>query len=71
VAPGSYQLGLAGVPPPDNNCVVNVTLRTAFAKPVMIATGVILGGVVQVVFFSTDDATTIDGDFYITVTDDR
>ncbi len=71
-SPGDYSLVLAGTPPPDNNCVVNVTLRTLFSVPVVFR-AIVAAGVVRVQFFNTATGQQgfADADFNVIVTDDR
>jgi hypothetical protein len=65
---GNYSLPLAGSPPPDENCVVNVTLSTEFSNAVNIVAGV-SSGVVNVLVFSPP-GTAADSRFYVTVVND-
>jgi hypothetical protein len=70
-ATGVYDLGLIA-PPPDNNCVVNVTLRTPFI-PAVIFHALVTGGAVHVEFAnaSVGQQGPINADFNVIVTDDR
>jgi Collagen triple helix repeat (20 copies) len=67
---GNYSLPLAGTPPPDNNAIVNVTINTAFSTSV-VAAAFVSGGVVQVQLLAEPGGGGIDGNFYVTVTDNR
>jgi len=67
--PGSYELGLAGTPPADGFCVVNVTLLDAVGVPVN-ASAFVLGGVVFVTLLQVPGAGGIDSRFNIIVTND-
>lgn len=72
--PGQYQLALAGTPPPDANCVVNVTLNTLLSATVNLVGGM-LGGVVFVSIYagSPQPSSPVfqDARFNVIVTDDR
>lgn len=69
--PGQYSLQLLGTPPPDANCVVNVTIFSPiFTAPVNVSAGV-LGGFVIVNLFNTGLAVFVDARFNVIVTDDR
>ena len=72
--PGQYQLALAGTPPPDANCVVNVTLFTLLTNTVNL-TGGVLGGVVFVSIYGGNplpgNPVFQDARFNVIVTDDR
>jgi len=74
VGPGQYQLTLAGTPPPDTNCVVNVTLNTALSDTVNVVAGV-SGGVVTVLIYAgipiPSSPVFQDARFNVIVTDDR
>jgi hypothetical protein len=65
---GSYSLPLAGSPPPDENCVVNVTLGTVFSNAVNVVAGVSSGKVNVFVF--SPPGTPADSRFYVTVVND-
>jgi hypothetical protein len=65
---GQYRLGFAGSPPPDVNCIINVTSATVFAVSVS-ESGFMSGGFVIVTFEQGN--TPIDAVFNITVTDNR
>src|SRR5574342_12367 len=69
---GNYSLVLDGNPPPDNDCVVLITPRTAFSIPVMYV-GAVSGGVVTVLFNSVSATSPgpADANFSIAVIDDR
>lgn len=65
---GNYTLPLAGSPPPDINCVVNVTLSTEFANAANVVVGVASGKVNVLVF--SPPGTPADSRFYVTVVND-
>lgn len=71
---GQYRLALAGTPPPDANCVVNVTLATALTNTVNVVAGVV-GGVVTVLIYAgaplPNSPVFQDARFNVIVTDDR
>lgn len=69
---GSYQIGLDAPAPPDDNCIVNITLNTAFSTPINIVAQVAGGSVfVTIITPTTIPTGTADARFYITVVDDR
>lgn len=74
IGSGDYRLTLAGTPPPDNNCVVNVTLATLLTNTVNVVASV-GGGVVFVRIYGGNplpgNPVFTDADFNIIVTDDR
>jgi hypothetical protein len=68
---GNYSIALDGNPPPDNDCVVLVTPRTAFSVPVAFV-GAVSGGVVTVLFNNVGTSGgPIDANFGVAVVDDR
>jgi hypothetical protein len=66
---GDYSLALVS-PPPDNNCIVSLTLNTQLSVAVVVSAKVI-GGIVHVSIFAPSTVTGADSNFYITVTDNR
>lgn len=62
---GNYSLTLAGSPPPDDNCIVNVTSNSGLF--VVLAT--VTAGVVAVFTAAPTTGTLTDCNFYITVVD--
>ena len=68
--PGQWQLALAGTPPPDANCIVNVTLDTLLSNEVNVVAGVVVG-VVGIFIYTPTGTVFRDARFYVTVTDNR
>ena len=71
--PGQYELVLAGTPPPDINCIVNVTLffNGAVAPVNATVAGGVLGGIVIVAISDAAGTGFVDAVFNVIVTDNR
>lgn len=70
---GEYSLTLAGNPPPDNNCIVNVTLFNqgglATLDVAVNVTAKVSGGVVEVFIYNpVPSPAGVNSNFYVTVT---
>jgi len=70
---GQYELVLAGTPPPDINCIVNVTLffNGAVAPVNATVAGGVLGGIVFVIISDASGIGFLDSPFNVIVTDNR
>ena len=70
ITQGQYSLQLAGTPPPADNCIVNVTINSATGGVTIAGAAVLAGGIVRVGLFFQPLQQTLDGRFYVTVTND-
>jgi len=71
IAAGQYALQLAGVPPPEDNCIVHVTINSPTGGASIVGAAVLAGGIVRVGLFFQPLQQTLDGRFYVTVYDNR
>lgn len=71
LAAGQYALQLAGTPPPEDNCIVNVTINSPTGGGSITGAAVLVGGIVRVGLFFQPLQQTLDGRFYVTVVDNR